>query len=251
MMGQRAMAVRNANAPRRWRTRRIVGATLMALACLLILSQLWFFFRIVYYAYQPPGQTAVMRQALSQLREKNEDAVLAYDWVSYDQINASLKRAVIAAEDANFVSHSGVEWEAIRKAWEYNQAQAEAGRARMRGGSTISQQLAKNLFLSGSRTYVRKGQELVLTYMIEHVMSKERILTLYLNVAEWGVGVFGAQAAARHYFKTDAAKLTNAQAARLAAMLPNPRFYDTNRNTRYLNSRTSTLQARMRGAEIP
>ena len=147
--------------------------------------------------------------------------------------------------------HDGVEWDAIRKAWEYNQKQEAAGRSKMRGGSTITQQLAKNLFLSSSRSYLRKGQELVLTYMIEHVMSKERILELYLNVAEWGVGVFGAQAAAKHYFNVPAASLGAAQSARLAAMLPNPRFYDSHRNSNYLNSRVYTLTRRMQMVDIP
>jgi len=205
----------------------------------------------VYYNFQPPGMTSVMREERARLQKKDPDFTLKYEWVDYDRINDHLKRAVVAAEDANFVSHDGVEWEAIRKAWDYNQQQAEQGRARMRGGSTITQQLAKNLFLSGSRTYVRKGQELVLTYMIEHVMSKQRILELYLNVAEWGTGVFGAQAAAQHHFKIDAARLNASQAARLAAMLPNPRYYDERGVTSYLNARTSTYLRRMRDAEIP
>ncbi len=134
-----------------------------------------------------------MREERSRLSDGNPDFELKYEWVPYDKINRNLKRAVVASEDSNFTEHDGVEWDAIRKAWEYNQKQQEAGRSKMRGGSTITQQLAKNLFLSSSRSYIRKGQELVLTYMIEHVMSKERILELYLNVAEWGEGVFGAQ----------------------------------------------------------
>jgi len=190
-----------------------------------------------------------MRQELSRLQETDPKARLNYTWVPYDQISVSLKRAVVASEDANFTGHDGVEWEAIRRAWEYNRDQQTSGR--MRGGSTITQQLAKNLFLSGSRSYLRKGQELILAYMIEHAMSKERILELYLNVAEWGIGVFGAEAAARHYYGVSAAKLTPAQAARLAAMLPNPRYYDKNRNTAYLNSRTNTLLRRMRMVDIP
>jgi len=158
---------------------------------------------------------------------------------------------VVASEDSNFTEHDGIEWDAIRKAWEYNQRQEEAGRSKMRGGSTITQQLAKNLFLSSSRSYIRKGQELVLTYMIEHVMTKERILELYLNVAEWGVGVFGAQAAAKHYYNTSAANLSASQSARLAAMLPNPRFYDSHRNSNYLNSRVGVLTRRMQMVDIP
>ncbi|ARP96624.1 monofunctional biosynthetic peptidoglycan transglycosylase [Bordetella genomosp. 13] len=230
---------------------RLAAMAAMALLCLVLLYQLWLFCMVVWYAYRDPGSSAVMRQELSRLREDDPKAELQYVWVPYDRISSSLKRAVVASEDANFIEHDGVEWEAVRKAWEYNQRQEELGRSRRRGGSTITQQLAKNLFLSGSRTYLRKGQELVLTYMIEHVMPKERILELYLNVAEWGNGVFGAEAAARHYYKMSAAGLGAYQAARLAAMLPNPRYYDRHRSTGYLNSRTATIAARMRHAEIP
>jgi len=244
------MATRNSTV-RRIRWGRVIGAGLMAVLCLLIIYQLWMFCLVVWYAYRDPGSSAIMRQELSRLRESNPHAELQYQWVPYDKISTSLKRAVIASEDANFTEHDGVEWDAIRKAWEYNQRQAENGGGKVRGGSTITQQLAKNLFLSGSRSYVRKGEELVLTYMIEHVMPKERILELYLNVAEWGEGVFGAEAAARHYYKTHASNLGTSQSARLAAMLPNPRYYDKHRNTRYLNSRTATLTRRMRLVDIP
>ncbi|MDQ8034280.1 monofunctional biosynthetic peptidoglycan transglycosylase [Bordetella genomosp. 1] len=230
---------------------RVSTAIVMGLACLFILYQLWMFCMVVWYAYREPGSSAIMRQELSRLREQDPEIKLEYTWVPYDKINRNLKQAVIASEDANFTEHDGVEWDAIRKAWEYNQKQESSGSARVRGGSTITQQLAKNLFLSSSRSYARKGQELILTFMIERVMSKERILELYLNVAEWGVGVFGAEAAARHYYNTSAANLGAAQAARLAAMLPNPRYYDKHRYTGYLNSRTATLQRRMRMVEIP
>ncbi|WP_459616850.1 monofunctional biosynthetic peptidoglycan transglycosylase [Bordetella sp. 2513F-2] len=230
---------------------RVTTGLAMAVFSLLILYQLWLFCLVVWYAYQDPGSSAIMRQELSRLREDDPDARLQYTWVPYDRISNSLKRAVVASEDANFTGHDGVEWDAIRKAWEYNQRQEELGRSARRGGSTITQQLAKNLFLSSSRSYIRKGQELVLAYMIEHVMSKRRILELYLNVAEWGNGVFGAEAAARHYFRTGAASLSTYQAARLAAMLPNPRYYDRHRNTGYLNSRAATIARRARLVEIP
>src|SRR5690606_10323567 len=147
-------------------------------------------------------------------RASDPDAEIKYRWVPYENISDHLKRAVVASEDANVLDHYGVDWEAIRKAGEYNRRQAERGPSRRRGGSTITQQLAKNLFLSGSRSYVRKAQELVLTYMIETVMSKRRILELYLNVAQWGTNVFGAEAAARHYYKTGADRLGAQQAAR-------------------------------------
>lgn len=235
--------------PRSWF--RIITGAIMALLCLVLLYELVMFSRVVWYAYRDPGGSAIMSEQLSELRRTNPDAKLSYTWVPYDRISTNLKRAVVASEDANFTEHDGIEWDAIRKAWEYNQAQEAKGRTKMRGGSTITQQLAKNLFLSSSRSYIRKGQELVLAYMIEHVMPKERILELYLNVAEWGVGVFGAEAAARHYYGTSAANLSASQAAQMAAMLPQPRYYDKHRNTRYLSSRTATLLRRMRMVDIP
>lgn len=230
---------------------RITTGVVMALVCAVLLYQFWLFSQVVWYNYRDPGSSAIMREERSRLREGNPDFQLKYEWAPYDKISRNLKRAVVASEDSKFTEHDGVEWDAIRKAWEYNQRQEEAGRSKMRGGSTITQQLAKNLFLSSSRSYIRKGQELVLAYMIEHVMSKERILELYLNVAEWGVGVFGAQAAAQHYFNTSAANLSASQSARLAAMLPNPRFYDTWRNSNYLNSRVGVLTRRMQMVDIP
>jgi monofunctional biosynthetic peptidoglycan transglycosylase len=235
---------------RRSLLRLFLGA-LMAGLSLLLAYQLYLFCMVVWYSHKPPASSSVMRAELSRLRESDPDIRLQYSWASYSQINNTLKRAVVASEDSQFTEHDGVEWDAIRKAWEYNQRQAELGHDKVRGGSTITQQLAKNLFLQGNRNYLRKGQELVLAYMIERVMSKQRILELYLNIAEWGVGVFGAQAAAQHYYKTDAANLTSAQAATLAAMLPNPRYYDSHRGTRYLNLRTGIVQRRMTQVDIP
>jgi len=230
---------------------RIGSGIMMALAALALLYQIWMLCLVVWYKSHNPDVTPVMHEQLARLQAQDDDAILRYQWVDYASISHNLKRAVVASEDAGFVDHGGVEWEAIRQAWEYNQRQAGSGSDRRRGGSTITQQLAKNLFLSSNRSYLRKGQELALAYMIEHVMSKERILELYLNVAEWGVGVFGAEAAARHYYKTSANKLGVGQAARLAAMLPNPRYYDQNRSTSFLNSRTGIIQRRMGMANIP
>jgi len=230
---------------------RVGSGVIMALLSLFLLYQLWMLCLVVWYNYQNPDITPIMREQLTRLQAQDHRAVLRYQWVDYASINPNLKRAVVASEDSGFMDHRGVEWDAIRQAWEYNQRQADRGSARQRGGSTITQQLAKNLFLSSSRSYLRKGQELALAYMIEHVMSKARILELYLNVAEWGVGVFGAQAAARHYYKTSADKLGAGQAARLAAMLPNPRYYDQNRSTSFLNSRTGIIQRRMGMVNIP
>ncbi|HUG59741.1 MAG TPA: monofunctional biosynthetic peptidoglycan transglycosylase [Candidimonas sp.] len=230
---------------------KVAGAAVLIGFTALLLYQFGLFVMVLWLSVRNPGSSAFMDATLNQLRQDNPKASLKYQWVSYDRINNSLKRAVIASEDSNFIDHEGVEWDAIRKAWEYNQRQAEKGKSKVRGGSTITQQLAKNLFLSQSRSYWRKGQELILTYMIELVMDKKRILELYLNVAQWGGNVFGADAAARHYYRTSAANLSQYQAAQLAAMLPNPVYYDTHRNTSYLRARTNTIQKRMRLVDIP
>ena len=229
-------------APRRWVKWIFLGPIL-----LVLLVQLYFFGMVCWYAYFNPSSTAFMRQQLSQLQEKNPDAKLKHQWVPYERISVNLKRAVVASEDANFKGHDGVDWEALEKAYERNQRRSKV----VGGGSTITQQLAKNLFLSGSRSYLRKGQEMVITFMLETVMSKRRILELYLNMVEFGRGVFGAEAASRHYFKISAASLKPAQAARLAVMLPNPRFYDKHRATNYLVRRTNAIQRQMRFAELP
>ena len=214
---------------------------------LVLLVQLYFFAMVCWYSQFNPGSTSFMREQLSQLREKNPNAMLKHQWVPYDRISRHLKRAVVASEDANFSVHNGVDWEGIERAYERNNRRSKV----VGGGSTITQQLAKNLFLSGSRSYVRKGQELVIAFMLETVMSKKRILELYLNVVEYGRGVFGAEAAARHYYRTSAANLSQAQAARLAVMLPNPRYYDKHGTTNYLQRRTNAIMRQMRFAEVP
>jgi len=220
-------------------------------AVLVLLYQVGVFILVVFYNFFNPSTSAIMQQTLRELRRESPEATLRHEWVPYDQISRHLKHAVVASEDSNFINHSGVEWQDIKRAWEYNRRQAATGSNAMRGGSTISQQLAKNLFLSNSRSYLRKGQELIITYMIELVMSKERILELYLNFAQWGVDVFGAQAAAKHYYKRPAAQLGSGQSARLASMLPRPAYYDRNGDTRYLRSRAATIQKRMRLVQVP
>ena len=227
-----------------WRTLRwLVGVTL----AVVVGVQLYFFAQICWYVKYNPGTTSMMRLQLDALREANPKAALEQQWVPYARISDNLKRAVIASEDANFNEHDGVDWEALAKAYEKNNRKHKV----VGGGSTITQQLAKNLFLSGSRSYLRKGQEMIIAFMLETVMSKERILEIYLNVVEFGRGVFGAEAAARHYFRVPAASLNAAQAARLAVMLPNPRFYDRHRDSNYLARRTSLIMIRMNSAELP
>ena len=187
------------------------------------------------------------REQLERVREKDARARLQRRWVPYALISVNLKRAVVASEDAKFLDHAGFDWEAIEKAIEKNERRGKI----VAGASTISQQLARNLLLSGERTWVRKGEEAAITWMLESTMSKRRILELYLNVAEWGDGIFGAEAAARHHFGVSAAQLGPEQAAWLAAILPSPRRYDRGRMTAYLAERIATIRARMPVAQIP
>ena len=228
-----------------------IGIILLVTILLFALYQSSFLVRVVWFNFYNPSSSAIMRHTLAELRETEPQAQLTFEWVDYEQISPNLKRAVISSEDANFLAHKGVEWEAIKEAWNYNKQQAAQGSDKRRGGSTLTQQVAKNLFLSSSRSYSRKGQELILSYMIESIMSKERILTLYLNIAQWGRTDFGAQAAAKHYFKTSAKNLSATQSARLAAMLPNPVFYEEKGNTSYLQRRTNTILQRMRQVSAP
>ncbi len=227
---------------RRWIKWLFLGPLLI-----VFLVQLYFLLMVCWYAQVNPRMTNMMSDQLAALREKDPKAELVQQWVPYNRISANLKRAVIASEDANFADHDGVDWEALQKAYEKNNKKHKV----VGGGSTITQQLAKNLFLSGSRNYVRKGQEMIIAFMLETVMSKERILELYLNVVEYGRGIFGAEAAARHYFNVSAANLGSAQAAKLAVMLPNPRYYDRHRDTNYLARRTNLIVNRMSAAELP
>ncbi|MEO6351642.1 MAG: monofunctional biosynthetic peptidoglycan transglycosylase [Oxalobacteraceae bacterium] len=214
---------------------------------LILLLQLYYFAQIGLWVVFNPGSTSFMHAQLAQLQEKNPAAVLKQQWAPYARISNNLKRAIITSEDALFSEHQGVDWDALQKAYEKNSRKGHV----VSGGSTITQQLAKNLFLSGSRSYFRKAQEMAIAYMLEFWMSKERIFEIYLNVVEWGNGVFGAEAAARHYYGVSAANLSASQAARMAVMLPNPRFYDSRRGSAYLARRTSLILRRMGAAELP
>ena len=211
------------------------------------LYQGWFLAHILYWVKHNPEMTRIMELRLETLREKTLKAQLQHRWVEYDRTSVQLKRAIVAAEDAKFVDHEGFDWEGIQRAMEKNQRRGKV----VAGGSTITQQLAKNLFLTGERSLLRKGQEAIITAMLEAVMDKRRILEIYLNVVEWGEGVFGAEAAAHYYFGVSAGAVTARQAARLAAMLPRPRFYDRNRESQYLAQYADTIMARMPAAQVP
>lgn len=221
--------------------------SLGTLALLFMLVQLWFGAHIVWWKFANPINTSFMADRLAEMRERTPATQLRVQWADYDRIAVTLKRAVIVAEDAKFADHEGFDWEGIQRALEKNQKRGQA----VAGGSTITQQLAKNLFLSGERSYIRKAQEALITLMLEAILEKRRILEIYLNVAEWGEGVFGAEAAAQHYYKTTAERLSNEQAARLAAMLPRPRYYDRNRGSSYLASYAARIMARMPAATLP
>ena len=213
----------------------------------LAIYEFWFLAQILYWVDRNPATTSVMDARLDTLRQKDPGATLEQNWVPYRRISNELKRAIIVAEDAKFVDHDGFDWEGIQRALEKNQRRGKV----VAGGSTITQQLAKNLFLSGERSLVRKAQEAILASMLEATMSKRRIFEIYLNVVEWGENVFGAEAAARYYFGADAATLDAAQAARLAAMLPRPRYYDRNRDSPYLINYSDSILVQMDAAQIP
>lgn len=226
---------------------RWIAWLVAAIAAALVVSQLWFAAHIYWWRDHPVGETSFMAWRMDELHAKNPKAQLKYTWVPYERISGNLKRAMVAAEDAKFVDHEGFDWEGIELAMEKNQ---KKGRV-VAGGSTITQQLAKNLFLSPSRSYWRKAQETVITVMLEAMLPKRRILEIYLNVIEWGSGIFGAEAASRHYFGASATQLSAEQAARLAAMAPNPRFYERNPGAPGLNRKIGIILARMPGADIP
>ena len=232
---------------RRRRLIRGIGYGALLVLAAFVLVQLWFLAQVWYWIDHNPRSTAFMRARLEAMREHDPRARLTHRWIPYHRISQNLKRAVVAAEDAKFVSHDGFDWEEMQKALERNVREGEI----VRGGSTITQQLAKNLFLSGERAWWRKAQEALITLMLESLMSKRRILELYLNVIEWGDGIFGAEAAARHHFGESAASLDAEQAARLAAMVPSPRRYLPGSYTPYLAQRTATILARMNSVNVP
>jgi len=235
--GQRAGA-----SPARW---AMYVATVFVAAW--IATQLFYVAQIAVWNTVNPQSTAFMRSDAWRLSQERPDLAIQHTWVPYDQISRNLKRAIIASEDANFATNNGYDTDAILKAWEKNKARGKI----VAGGSTITQQLARNLFLSREKSYIRKGQELIITWMLETLMDKERIFEIYLNSVEWGNGVYGAEAAARYYFKTSAAKLTAGQSARLAVMLPRPKYFDEHRTSAYLTQRARVIARRMGAAELP
>ena len=252
---------------------------LLALCVLaVVVLQLYFAARIALMIVVDPHSTTFERSEAWRLLTEKHQVLWSQQWVDGAKISANLKRAVIASEDAGFSEHNGVEWDAIERAWERNQkAEARSDRLNERlqrrpagkaarqtnakpaksaepkliGGSTITQQLAKNLFLAGERNLPRKAQEFAITFMLEAMLGKPRILEIYLNHVEWGEGVFGAEAAARHYFHISAEQLGTGAAARLAVMLPAPKRFEKRPDSPYIGSRAATVAARMGAVEVP
>jgi monofunctional glycosyltransferase len=225
---------------------RWIKRLILLVLLLFIGLQSWYLLHVVFWKFFNPESTSFMQIRLDELREKDPRAFLEQQWVPYERISISVKRAVIAAEDDKFIDHEGFDWDGMQKAIEKNQRRGKV----VAGGSTISQQLAKNLFLSPSKTPWRKLQEAAITLMLETVLDKRRILELYLNVVEWGNGIFGIEAAARHYYKASAAQLGPTQAAHLAVMLPNPRKYEVQFGPR-LQAHANRIQSRMTAADVP
>ncbi len=257
---------------------RTLGRLLLLLLLAVLVLQLYFAARIALMIWIAPQSTSFQRSEIWRLGVEKHSVAWSQQWVDGSELPAALKRAVIASEDAGFAEHGGVDWDALEKAWERNQREEARADKRAQGtqtssrnngngignslspvrpatkvvgGSTITQQLAKNLFLSGERNLARKAQEFVITLMLEATLSKRRILEIYLNNVEWGEGVFGAQAAARHYFRVDAKQLSASQAARLAVMLPAPKRFEKRPASPYVLSRAATIEARMGGVELP
>jgi monofunctional biosynthetic peptidoglycan transglycosylase len=228
---------------------------LMAIALLLL--ELFFVARIAAMLVIDPQSTAFERSEAWRVATEKGSLRWRQQWTPYDKISDNLKRAVIASEDDGFVNHDGVDWNALEKAWQKNAKAAarapvkQAKPAKVVGGSTITQQLAKNLFLSGERTFLRKGQEFVLTLLLEGILDKQRILEIYLNSVEWGEGVFGAEAAAQHYYQKPAARLSAYEAARLAVILPRPKYFEKLPNSSYVAGRAEVIVGRLASAELP
>lgn len=242
---------------------RVFGRWLLLCMLTLVALQSFFVMRVISMRWVDPQSTAFERSEIWQVAAQPDKAFAwKQQWLPYAEISDNMKRAVIASEDGDFAYHEGVEWNAIEKAWQRNtKAEQQAERRSKRtgkivapkiiGGSTVTQQLAKNLFLSGERTFLRKGQEFVITFALEAFLPKERILEIYLNSVELGTGVFGVEAASQLYYRKSASRLSAYEAAKLAVMLPRPKFFERAPNSVYLSSRAQTIVARMEDAELP
>jgi monofunctional biosynthetic peptidoglycan transglycosylase len=208
-------------------------------------AMLWFFglsiVSVIIFKWVPIPFTPLMITRIIEFKLDGEDAIYSHDWVPLEDISLNLQKAVIASEDGNFLKHSGFDFQAIQKAFKNN----SKGR-KLKGGSTISQQTAKNVFLWQGRSYVRKGLEAYFTVLIELIWGKERIMEVYLNSIEMGNGVYGAEAASQHWYRTNASNLTKNQAAGIASILPNPRKYKATNSSSYIERRKGKILRVMR-----
>ena len=230
-----------------WLHRSLKGKIASVLFLLFFFYQLWVLLHILLWTVVNPSDSAFMERRLEHLQEKDEKATLRHQWVNYNQISIHIKQAVIAAEDAKFIDHEGFDWEGIEKAYEKNKRRKKI----VAGGSTISQQLAKNLFLSNQRTPWRKIEETMITLMLETILSKKRILEIYLNVIEWGNNVYGIEAASQRYFSAHAKELNSFQSAKLASMIPNPKYYERHQDSSGLIERSGIILSRMNAVQVP
>ncbi len=230
-----------------WLHRSLKGKIASVLFLLFFFYQLWVLLHILLWTVVNPSDSAFMERRLEHLQEKDEKATLRHQWVNYNQISIHIKQAVIAAEDAKFIDHEGFDWEGIEKAYEKNKRRKKI----VAGGSTISQQLAKNLFLSNQRTPWRKIEETMITLMLETILSKQRILEIYLNVIEWGNNVYGIEAASQRYFSAHAKELNSFQSAKLASMIPNPKYYERHQDSSGLIERSGIILSRMNAVQVP
>jgi monofunctional biosynthetic peptidoglycan transglycosylase len=230
-----------------WNHRSFKGKIASVLFLLFFFYQLWILLHIILWTVINPGESAFMETRLEHLQEKDEKATLRHQWVNYNQISINIKQAVIAAEYAKFIDHEGFDWEGIEKAYEKNKRRKKI----VAGGSTISQQLAKNLFLSNQRTPWRKAEETIITLMLETILSKQRILEIYLNVIEWGNNVYGIEAASLRYFSSHAKDLNSFQSAKLASMIPNPKYYERHQDASGLIERSGIILSRMNAIQVP
>ena len=239
---------RSATAGRPSQWRRWAKIIVLSLIGIAFVYHLVIIFQVVRYRSVNPGSTAMMEQRAKEAEARGEEPRRVQTWVPYDRISQSLVRAVLAGEDSRFFDHAGFDWEEMKKALEKDWNE---GRFK-RGASTISQQLAKNLFLSTSKNPVRKVHEALITWEMERVLGKRRIIEIYLNVIEWGDGIYGAEAAARKYFNTSAASLSPDQAAFLSAIIPSPNgAYNPSTHRRKVERRKNLISRLMRHVIVP
>lgn len=204
-------------------------------------------FNLMVAALLGVGKFTPVTESAFMMAHRFGGGTVTQTWVDYDNIAKSVKQAAIVSEDAKFTQHYGFDFDSIESAIKKNEAEG----AIARGGSTISQQLAKNLFLTSHRSYIRKGEEAIIVLMMEGIWDKRRILEVYLNVVEFGDGIYGIESAARHYYGKSAKNLNREQAALLISMLPNPKYYQKNKNAKRLRNKQRIILRRMNSAVLP